>query len=905
MKTSMVIIVFTLVTLGSLSPYTDALSDGAPSSVVLEPNFGSRPLIALPLSAAAGAQKAPTLKELAARHDERPRDPWIPGPGTPPRGYRPLPAPPTVGPYVSIQANVDACGNNIPGDAANEPSIAVDPTAPNRIVLGWRQFDNVESDFRQAGWAWSRDGGRTWAFPGVLEPGVFRSDPVLDSDATGNLYYMSLSRPGGEFMLDLFISGDGGMTWGAPTPAFGGDKEWVVIDRTGGLGDGHIYTAWQRASPFFPNQFTRSIDGGASFEPPIPLPSMPVFGTLTVASDGALYVSGTDFPADPDEFHVLRSDDAQDPGVGPTFALDATVDLGGSMVLGDGPNPIGLLGQSWVATDLASGDAYLLGSVDPPGDDPLDVHIVRSEDGGVSWSDPVRVNDDPAGNEAWQWFGTMSVAPNGRIDVIWNDTRNDPDNPNPTTSELFYSFSDDGGETWAPNVPVSLPFEHFVGYPMNEKLGDYYHMISDDVGAHVAYAATHNGEQDIWSLRIGDYDCNGNGTADTDDIAGGTSEDCNENAIPDDCEIAAGASVDANDNGVPDECEALAAALDIRPGSCPNPLNFRSRGVLPVAILGTASFDVRDVDLSSVRIARLNGRGGSLAPIEGPPGPHPTFEDVGTPFLGSDCDCHSAGGDGFEDLVLHFEIETLVETLVLACELPGAVVALEVSGELLDGTAFAAMDCVRIVPVLAFEPNPVLFQTVPPVCEAITIRNVGITTAEILSVAGCETDGFSLNTSGMATEIAPGESTAFEICLTDSPHEPRSCTVVIATNAESDTVVARYDVATDVAEGSGLPHVLTVFAPQPNPFNPRLVIRYALPVPGLVWATVYDQPGRHVCSLLHETAREAGAHELVWNGTNDHGIAVANGVYSIRFRVRAEMPTTRNEERVVRAVLLR
>ena len=41
-------------------------------------------------------------------------------------------------------------------------------------------------------------------------------------------------------------------------------------------------------------------------------------------------------------------------------------------------------------------------------------------------ADLVGVNDDPTGNGAWQWFGTMSVAPDGRIDAIWNDTRNDP-----------------------------------------------------------------------------------------------------------------------------------------------------------------------------------------------------------------------------------------------------------------------------------------------------------------------------------------------------------------------------------------------------------------------------------------------------------------------------------------------
>ena len=53
--------------------------------------------------------------------------------------------------YFTEQTNIDENGNNIIGDAGNEPSIAVDPTNPDRIVIGWRQFDNISSNFRQAG----------------------------------------------------------------------------------------------------------------------------------------------------------------------------------------------------------------------------------------------------------------------------------------------------------------------------------------------------------------------------------------------------------------------------------------------------------------------------------------------------------------------------------------------------------------------------------------------------------------------------------------------------------------------------------------------------------------------------------------------------------------------------------
>jgi hypothetical protein len=128
----------------------------------------------------------------------------------------------------------------------------------------------------------------------------------------------------------------------------------------------------------------------------------------------------------------------------------------------------------------------------------------------------------------------MSVAPNGRIDAIWNDTRNDATEE---TSELRYAYSIDAGATWSASVPLSPAWNSLVGFPDQEKIGDYYHMVSDAVGASVAYAATFNGEQDIYFLRVGD--CNASGAHDATDIALHTSLDCNANLIPDECEEAA------------------------------------------------------------------------------------------------------------------------------------------------------------------------------------------------------------------------------------------------------------------------------------------------------------------------------------------------------------------------------
>src|SRR5262249_15123806 len=154
------------------------------------------------------------------------------------------------------------------------------------------------------------------------------------------------------------------------------------------------------------------------------------FGVTAVGPDGAVYVAGVTSSSF-STFVVAKSTNAQNPAVNPpTWLFSVTGNfLGGSMGISGGPNPGGLLGQAWIAVNPNnSSHVYLLCSVDPPSADPLDVMFARSIDGGQTWSAPKRVNDDSTTNGAYQWFGTMSVAPNGRIDAVWNDTRNDVNN---------------------------------------------------------------------------------------------------------------------------------------------------------------------------------------------------------------------------------------------------------------------------------------------------------------------------------------------------------------------------------------------------------------------------------------------------------------------------------------------
>jgi hypothetical protein len=407
------------------------------------------------------------------------------------------------GPFTSYQVNVDANGNNILGDAANEPSICVDPTNSNKMAIGWRQFNTVTSNFRQAGYGYTTDGGTTWTFPGVLD-NAFRTDPVLNSDDAGNFFYLSLFTVPRGFLDDMWRSLNGGQFWTNIAPAKGGDKQWFTIDKTNGIGHGFQYQVWSTASPYFygHRQFTRSTDGGFTWMTPIVIPKQPGWGTLDVDSNGNLFIGGVNLFSG--YISCARSSNAKNGGVTPTFDQTTEVNLGGDILSTSPINGDGLAGQIFLAADRSgtstNNNVYMLASVQPTGaSDGTDVMFVRSTDGGQSFDTPRRINDDPVNHNKWHWFGTFSVAPNGRLDAVWLDTRNAENN---TDSQLFYSYSVDGGCTWSPNVAVSNSFDPFLGYPNQNKMGDYITIVSDNTGGNVAYCATFNLEEDIYYVRV-------------------------------------------------------------------------------------------------------------------------------------------------------------------------------------------------------------------------------------------------------------------------------------------------------------------------------------------------------------------------------------------------------------------
>ena len=128
---------------------------------------------------------------------------------------------------------------------------------------------------------------------------------------------------------------------------------------------------------------------------------------------------------------------------------------------------------------------------------------------------------------------------------------------------------------------------------------------------------------------------------------------------------------------------ALAVHVDIKPQSCPNPLNVHKQGILPVAILGGEDFDVNAIDAVSARL-------GAVAAIR-----H-SYEDIATPVVDeNDCNCTSEGPDGFLDLSLKFDTQEIVDTLGDVND--GDVLTLVLEGVLTDETPIEGSDCVVII----------------------------------------------------------------------------------------------------------------------------------------------------------------------------------------------------------------
>ncbi len=138
----------------------------------------------------------------------------------------------------------------------------------------------------------------------------------------------------------------------------------------------------------------------------------------------------------------------------------------------------------------------------------------------------------------------------------------------------------------------------------------------------------------------------------------------------------------------------LGVWIDIKPGGCENPLNVKSRGVLPAAILGTQAFDVSTINPESVRLVvdgvQIEPIRTAIKDVATPPESVPTCPNL--------CTDTETLHDGFDDLIMKFDTEAIVEALGgwEGVE-DGECIVFQITGTLNDGTPIAGQDVVLIL----------------------------------------------------------------------------------------------------------------------------------------------------------------------------------------------------------------
>ena len=389
--------------------------------------------------------------------------------------------------------------NRDPVRGRDIPGLAVNPADPRHVVMITEEFITGQCDFHT-----SFDGGRTWSNEGHLTvPSDFAQPPCVTYDSGGyahfnksvvwgtgqNVYTTFASHRGpkqrpetgtaageGDSVL-VNRSTDGGRTFETAVVAIQGARDSRPFIIRPGIavqprpqGDKLYVVGWYVVNPLNMGAqggagdrravVASSEDGGRTWSAPVeaqaPEEKVREITPPVIGRDGSVYIAwrNRDDPANaPHPIVVAKSSDG-----GVTWSRtpinDATPAPAGI------PAPTGNAGFPKMAADPNAGPfgtLYVTYLGFDFGD--LDVVIQRSIDGGVTWSPPLRVNDDPMRNGVRQLTPDISVAPNGRVDVVWFDTRTNlpsPIIPRPAgQGDIYYASSSDGGATFSGNRRIS------------------------------------------------------------------------------------------------------------------------------------------------------------------------------------------------------------------------------------------------------------------------------------------------------------------------------------------------------------------------------------------------------------------------------------------------------------------
>jgi len=377
--------------------------------------------------------------------------------------------------YKNIKVN--SINNN-----PEEVSIAINPRHPNNLVAG----ANINNYY------YSFDGGVTWTNKEIddIKNGVW-GDPVLIFDNNGAAYFFHLSRPSNSQWIDRIVcqkSTDGGMTYENPGTYMGlnppkkQDKPWACVDNTESKWRNNIYVTWTQFDAYDSRKpedlsnilFSFSSDAGTSWSNALRInkisgdcvdSSNTTEGAVPcVGPNGEIYVSWSAH----DKLYFDKSLDG-----GATW-LDVDI-VAGSQIGGWVYDIEGIfrcnglpITQCDISNSPYKGTIYINYSDKTNGEKDVDVFLIKSADGGSTWSEPIRVNDDPVGNGKQQFMSWMSVDPiTGSVNIIYYDRRNYDD----LSTDVYLARSTDGGTTFenikiseSPFTPVkSVFFGDYIG----------------------------------------------------------------------------------------------------------------------------------------------------------------------------------------------------------------------------------------------------------------------------------------------------------------------------------------------------------------------------------------------------------------------------------------------------------